>query len=131
MGAHGSNLGQQLLVRALRRGNDFDAAKGNTNETNIGQTSAVGIFPNGAAPEGVLDMSGNVWDWCLTDYSSPQEQATDEDIRSDARRVLRGGSWGYIRLSARAASRDGNFPAFRVSGYGFRLVCVRALRTTT
>jgi hypothetical protein len=39
---------------------EFDAAKGNTHETGIRQTSAVGIFPDGASPYGVLDMSGNV-----------------------------------------------------------------------
>src|SRR5690606_26669901 len=31
-------------------GDKFDAAKGNTRETGIGQTIAVGIFPNGASP---------------------------------------------------------------------------------
>ncbi|MEP7337954.1 MAG: SUMF1/EgtB/PvdO family nonheme iron enzyme, partial [Acidobacteriota bacterium] len=31
-------------------GNDYDLNKGNTGDTGIGQTSAVGIFPNGASP---------------------------------------------------------------------------------
>ncbi|MBZ0307237.1 MAG: SUMF1/EgtB/PvdO family nonheme iron enzyme [Anaerolineae bacterium] len=45
--------------RVYPYGNEFDAAKGNTGETGIGQTSAVGMYPQGASPYGVLDMSGN------------------------------------------------------------------------
>jgi serine/threonine protein kinase len=102
---------------------EFDPAKGNTIKTNIGQTSAVGIFPNGASPEGVLDMSGNVWDWCLTDNSNPHERAADEDIRSDTRRVVRGGSWSSNLVSlARAAYRVSHDPSFRGNFDGFRLV---------
>ena len=109
----------------------FDTAKGNTPATNIRQTSAVGIFPNGAAPEGVLDMSGNVWNWCLTDYSNPQGRAADEDIRSNARRVLRGGSWNRPRHLARAVYRGLNVPDHRSISNGFRVVCVRAPQAET
>jgi formylglycine-generating enzyme required for sulfatase activity len=101
----------------------FDAAKGNTYATNIGQTSAVGIFPNGAAPEGMLDMSGNVWDWCLTDYGSPQKRAADENLRSNTRRVLRGGSWLNFQVFARAAGRGNSRPGSRDDfGLGFRVM---------
>ncbi len=56
----------------------------------------------GDSPFGVVDMVGNVWEWCLTDY----EQQTD-DVNSNAKyRVLRGGSWfnfhaGYFRCDYR------------------------------
>ncbi|MFZ4629884.1 MAG: SUMF1/EgtB/PvdO family nonheme iron enzyme, partial [Blastocatellia bacterium] len=46
---------------------EFDPTKGNTEKTGIGQTSAVGIFPEGASPFGVMDLSGNVWEWCLNE----------------------------------------------------------------
>ena len=105
----------------------FDATRGNTRETGIGQTSAVGIFPNGASPEGVLDMSGNVWEWCLTDDENPKLRAADENLRSDAWRVLRGGSWYDSLNDARAASRLYDLPVYRSYSYGgFRLCCVRA-----
>ncbi len=104
-------------------GNDFDPAKGNTTETGIGQTSTVGLFANGASPFGVLDMSGNTWDWCVTVYDNPAADAAQENLHSDARRVLRGGSWYDSQLDARAVFRFGSPPNFRGNGFGYR-VCL-------
>ena len=101
-------------------GSKFDAAKGNTRETGIEQTSAVGIFPSGASPYGVLDMSGNVWEWCLNKYKAPDDVAVDA---SGSSRVLRGGSWYVSQVSARAVFRDFCYPLFRVVNIGFRLLC--------
>ena len=104
-------------------GNDFDAAKGNTHETGLQQTSAVGIFPNGASPYGVMDMSGNVWEWCMSDYHNPAPDAQQENLRTDNWRVLRGGSWVNYLMLARAVYRHISFPAYRYYSFGFRLVC--------
>ncbi len=106
-------------------GNDFDAAKGNTSGTGIGQTSAVGIFPNGASPYGVEEMSGNVWEWCLSSYDNPALDARKENLRTDKSRVLRGGSWNVNLVIARAVFRNFSLPAFRVNVVGFRVVVFR------
>ena len=108
-------------------GNDFDAKKGNTyeDESRIGQTSAVGIFPNGASPYGVEEMSGNVWEWCLTDYNKPQPEARKENLREANTRVLRGGSWSFYLMFARAVFRLYYLPALRNNLIGFRLVSCR------
>ncbi len=102
-------------------GHEFDAAKGNTRETGIGQTSAVGIFPDGASPYGVLDMSGNVDEWCLTAYAQPTLRLEEENLRSNDRRVVRGGSWSYYLDYARADDRYGWFPIIRNFYRGFRV----------
>jgi formylglycine-generating enzyme required for sulfatase activity len=100
----------------------FDAAKGNTYETGIGQTSAPGIFPNGASPYGVMDLSGNVWEWCLSNYENPFLEAHNENLRTDKNRVLRGGSWADNLGYARAAYRSLDRPAGRSGNIGFRVV---------
>ncbi len=87
----------------------------------LSQTTAVGLYTPGASPYGLQDMSGNVWEWCLTDYDSPALRAEDENMRSNARRVLRGGSWFHADDSARAASRLWLLPYSRYRNLGFRV----------
>ena len=36
--------------------------------TFLAQTIAVGLYPHAASPYGVLDLAGNVWEWCLNEY---------------------------------------------------------------
>jgi formylglycine-generating enzyme required for sulfatase activity len=82
------------------------------------QTSAVGIYPQGKSPFDVLDMSGNVWEWCLNESSNPER--TQEG--GNARRVLRGGSWFNGQDYASALFRGRGGPHIRDFGFGFRLV---------
>ena len=111
-------------------GDEFDKTKGNTHATSIGQTSAVGIFPTGDAQHWqtpISDLSGNVWEWCLTDYRNPAEHPPDENMSSNTSRVLRGGSWYDLPDYARAVGRDDDRATDRILSYGFR-VCVPLLR---
>jgi len=105
-------------------GNKFDPAKGNTDETGSGQTSAVGVFPMGASPDGVMDMSGNVWRWCLTPNKSSEMVAVDIDLSTDDSRPLRGGSWLNAQDDARAVYRVVINPDLRSDLVGLRLVSV-------
>ncbi|MCP4362374.1 MAG: SUMF1/EgtB/PvdO family nonheme iron enzyme, partial [Chloroflexi bacterium] len=81
-------------------------------------TTPVGQYsPQGDSPYGCVDMSGNVWEWCLNKYETPEDTAVD---KSDARRVRRGGSWNVNRGYARAAYRGRDGPGNRSYGLGFR-----------
>ncbi len=89
-----------------------------------GGTAAVGSYPAGAARDGVLDLAGNVAEWC-SDWFVPyvSEAATDPHADTKANhRCIRGGSWGYYGLSQRCTDREFNNPAY--GGYiyvGFRV----------
>ena len=76
----------------------------------LGETSSVGIYPQGASPTGVLDMSGNVWEWCLNQYHNPEMITPDA---SDSFRVLRGGSWHDDSDECRSAYRYDAPPYYR------------------
>jgi formylglycine-generating enzyme required for sulfatase activity len=85
-------------------GAEFDSGMCNADETGIGSTSAVGLFPRGASPCGALDMSGNVWEWCRTRWTKDyrdylKKEKEREYLEGDSPRVVRGGSWSH--LSAR------------------------------
>jgi formylglycine-generating enzyme required for sulfatase activity/predicted MPP superfamily phosphohydrolase/energy-coupling factor transporter ATP-binding protein EcfA2 len=83
-------------------------------DSNVGATTPVGSYPQGATPEGLYDMAGNVWEWT--------DSWWDEKTRSY--RVLRGGSWFNGAEFCRSASRFGDTPGDRGNGIGFRLVFV-------
>jgi hypothetical protein len=84
--------------------------------TYIGRTTAVGIYPVESA-DGVKDLAGNVWEWCLNEFGEPESI----DTHGDASRVLRGGSWCVYAGDVRAADRFGGDAVKRDSLIGFRV----------
>jgi formylglycine-generating enzyme required for sulfatase activity len=79
-------------------------------DLNVKDTTPVGQYPKGASPYGLLDMAGNVWEWC--------EDAWGGD---PARRVVRGGSWNKLEDDVRAANRNRGNTVNRSDGLGFRV----------
>jgi formylglycine-generating enzyme required for sulfatase activity len=89
--------------------------------------SAVGAHPDGASPEGILDLAGNVMEWTSDFYrpEPPQASSTVNPHGPDAgaMRVLRGGSWRQPPFFARASYREAATPETRSTEIGFR--CAR------
>ncbi|MBX9895313.1 MAG: SUMF1/EgtB/PvdO family nonheme iron enzyme [Nitrosomonas sp.] len=85
----------------------------------IGRTSAAGIYPQGGSPEGVMDLVGNVWEWCLNEYSAPENCP----LSGDKARVVRGGSCLNLSDLARSSARDYDLPDARSLDLGFRVLC--------
>lgn len=63
------------------------------------------------SPYGIYDASGNVWEWCQTDF--------DE---SGSSRAVRGGSWGNLARDVKTTSRTGFKPDMLLNTVGFRVV---------
>ncbi|WP_020587907.1 SUMF1/EgtB/PvdO family nonheme iron enzyme [Desulfobacter curvatus] len=100
----------------------FDPNKANCRETGIGITSPVGCFPKGRRPYEIMEMSGNVYEWCLDDKREYNEETVEDPIGHGAFRVLRGGSWIFSAEFCRSANRFWIPPDFRYDYIGFRLV---------
>ncbi|WP_374474850.1 SUMF1/EgtB/PvdO family nonheme iron enzyme [Zoogloea sp.] len=105
---------------------DFRSGLANIDETwddvgpcNLGRTSPVGIYPDGQAPSGALDVAGNVWEWCRNEY----EQSGRCGDEGGSSRVVHGGSWGEVSVNCHAASRHWGAPGGRYDYLGFRVCC--------
>lgn len=103
-------------------GSTFDKLKCNTNESGTRRTTPVDKFPKGASPFGVMDMAGNVWEWCLSKYTETYSHPEENDPDGDLPRVLRGGSWADDQSFARAAYRNRLNPRYWDDDGGFRVV---------
>lgn len=120
-------------------GNNFDGRRLNYCDTNCvadwrdrsaddgyGYTAPVGNYPEGASPYGVLDMSGNVWEW-TADWYSPDAYAYSSysnpgGPKQGLQRVIRGGSWYYRGPALRVARRHKDVPTSSYDNIGFRCV---------
>ena len=103
-------------------GDELDTAKA---VFNVGGTAEVGSIEAGRSWVGAYDLSGNVWEWMLTDYVAYPYDTKTMINNTNSSRVLRGGSWWngnayYLRSS----SRSNNTPVSSDSYNGFR--CARS-----
>jgi len=111
-------------------GDEWDEARANTLEGRVLTTTPVGVYPEGAAPCGALDLAGNVWEWTGSRWGAEVERPTfgypydPDDGREDAGgtdlRVVRGGSWNDEARNARCASRGRYYPDGWDDDLGFR-----------
>jgi formylglycine-generating enzyme required for sulfatase activity len=88
----------------------WQAGRCNSSEAKIRGTSPVDRFPSGASPYGLLDMAGNVSEWCGDLY------LCDPTVRP-----LRGGSFFFDARFVRCAAYDWRDPGDLYGFIGFRV----------
>ena len=102
-------------------GDRFDASKIHTGQASLARVVA---HPGGATDEGVLDLTGNAWEWCA-DWYGPYDASDCLDPRGPARgeaRVIRGGYDPSFAGSASAWHRGYLRPDVSNARVGFRCV---------
>jgi formylglycine-generating enzyme required for sulfatase activity len=90
----------------------------------LGGTTPVGAYPKGASRLGLLDMAGNVSEWCHSLYRPYPYDAKDgrEDTQAEDKRVSRGGAFYLSAWIVRCAYR-GRLDPFNLRNryVGFRM----------
>ncbi|MBP3556257.1 MAG: formylglycine-generating enzyme family protein [Thermoguttaceae bacterium] len=94
----------------------------------LGRPSAVGAY--GANALGLIDMCGNVWEWCADRYREAYDTASSIDPTGPTtgdERVMRGPGWCSPARNCRAAKRCNEDPKSRYRYSGFRVVLANKL----
>ncbi|MDE0638239.1 MAG: formylglycine-generating enzyme family protein [Candidatus Poribacteria bacterium] len=92
----------------------------------------IGQFPHGTSPNGIADLAGNVWEWCLDEYNPSFYQQNNKDVRQNPLnlrfrdvlrvRVIRGGAWNMGSAFLRSSLRSKSYPLDSTHTIGFRVV---------
>ena len=91
----------------------------------------VGSFPEGASRDGIMDLAGNVCEWCSDWFEPYSTEAAENPLgrRPGNYRSIRGSSWGYYGYPAEAVDREYNSPKYPGYVYiGLRVVLPEAGR---
>jgi formylglycine-generating enzyme required for sulfatase activity len=74
---------------------------------NVGDTTKVGSYPDGASWVGAMDMTGNVWEWVSDWYAEYAASSAEDPTGPDTghEKVQRGGSWETPPYDVRSATR--------------------------
>ncbi len=112
-------------------GNQWDSSKLNYVGSGAGDTTPVGrYFHEGDSPYGLVDLCGNVWEWCL-DWFQIDIYASRRGFnvknphgpKEGENRSIRGSAWFLTRNVSRPANRFSFPPYTTMNGLGFR--CIR------
>jgi serine/threonine protein kinase len=106
-------------------GNEFDESKVNIGHS-INCTNAVDDYEAGATSNGIYNLSGNIWEWCLDDFV---EDFYKNDLLNNPiantnseLKVVRGGSFDFASVAAKCSFRFNSSKNTYENNIGFRIV---------
>ncbi len=87
----------------------------NYDATQIGSTSAAGVFPEGSSPYGCEDLAGNVWEWTRSQDAGypyvPGDGREETGKVTNSRGIMiRGGAYYSDSTDVRCAFRFRSYP---------------------
>jgi serine/threonine-protein kinase len=90
-----------------------------------GGTTEVEAYSTGMSPYELLDMAGNVWEWCEDSYNKdfyrdPNHGNNPVCSAKFGLKVIRGGCWVSQSDILRSSNRHSRKPDTRLSTIGFR-----------
>jgi iron(II)-dependent oxidoreductase len=108
------------VLRRYPWGDALDKRRCNIWSSGIATTTPVHEYEAGAAPNGILQLIGNIWEWTASDF-----EVTDEDGRPVVGDMLmksiRGGAFDtYFQAQATSVFRTGLACLMRAHNVGFR-----------
>ena len=90
----------------------------------VGDTTQVGSYPSGDSPYGVMDMSGNVYEWVNNWYSrhyyGSSPYSNPPGPSTDSYKVQRGGSWYFLPFHALSSNCNSFYHYDAIWYTGFR-----------
>jgi formylglycine-generating enzyme required for sulfatase activity len=107
-------------------GNTFNKNYCNSGESNLSNSSPIGIFPEGKSYYGCYDMVGNVFEWCepinMSNDANQNFKECGQMKSSNAEKGPRGGNFTNGPNNCSTTSRLIYPPSNRFMTMGFRLV---------
>lgn len=109
------------LLRRYPWGDALDTRRCNIWASGVGKTAPVNAYEPGAAPNGVLQLIGNVWEWTESDFEVTHE--SNPVVGDMLLKSIRGGAFDtYFAAQATSAFRTGLAALARVHNVGIRCV---------
>lgn len=110
------------VLRRYPWGDAFDSTRCNIWAAGVGETVPVNSYESGAAPNGALQLIGNVWEWTGSNF-----EVTDDEGRlivgDMLMKAIRGGAFDtYFSCQATSCFRTGAASLARTRNMGFRCV---------
>lgn len=117
-------------------GDEFDITRANTpvrwkQLSMFGDTTPVGAFSKGASPYGIMDMSGNVWEWTASWYKAYPNNKVASESYGERYKTLKGGSWfdcSFYNCGISAPVFNRAFFAKKVKNDSFGFRCAKDVK---
>jgi gamma-glutamyl hercynylcysteine S-oxide synthase len=108
------------VLRRYPWGDALDKRRCNIWASGVGHTTAVSDYESGAAPNGVLQLVGNVWEWTSSDFEVGDDQGRPV-VGDMLMKSIRGGAFDtYFPAQATSTFRTGLASLVRAHNVGFR-----------